>query len=678
MQIDAVMGRKPAHRERIVRTLLFMLLMLCAIEPDRAQEPTARDLCLLGQRQMEAGELQAASESFRSAREMLAHEAPVKEELVDFLALHQYNLGVRFNNAGDAARALDSFMECLRLQRMTPRLKDAAFRDGLLKGALSVTAYLAVTGQAPRALEAYSLIEQTPGIDQQSLAEVSAGRGRILLAAAGTDPARLAAAAEALSDALRRDPGSARRSRDLAGVMARLADVKKRAGEIDSSLEAAAEAERLLRQALTLDPSSPWTRIDLARQLLAARRYEEASLLLGEAEARLSSPAASSSRDEDAETRRRALAETRDNRAVALYNLAVDAVNHAAFEKVEPLLGPVCGVSPEWDRTCRDFRQTARTRQAAFQQAVSGHEKALSANPARAADLLALGDIYANVGDYDKALRYYRRLESVGGATPGLAERIHGVADTGSPTERRRHLELAGAGVELVYYRDGAAADLETALRAAWLRVSALLGADSLQGSLRVTLYPNRRALRERAGYRVGGLVKGNYTAGQVSFFETPAQTVLEWVSVLTHELAHHAVERLSGGGAPRWVSEGIARYVEGETAVVDRAGLTRRLAAPGLPPLTRLGELMERSWNDPEAYLDMRDEALLAVVAMAAHDVGSGPGGGASLQRLLSVLRDPSMDLQRALPQALGMTLQQVDDAWRAALRRNLSEQAP
>jgi hypothetical protein len=291
---------------------------------------------------------------------------------------------------------------------------------------------------------------------------------------------------------------------------------------------------------------------------------------------------------------------------------------------------------------------------------------------------MTLGDIYANVGDYDAALRYYRRLESVAAATPGLAERIAGTIDAGSPAERRRQIDVAGGGVELVYYRDGAVADLETAIRAAWLRVSALLGADSLKGPLRVTLYPNRRALRERAGYRVGGMVKGNYTAGQVSFFETPTQTVLEWVSVLTHELAHHAVERLSGGAAPRWISEGVARYVEGETAVVDRAGLARRLAAPGLPPLTHLGASMERSWNDPEAYLDMRDEALLAVQAIAAHDGGSGPGGGAALKKLLSDLRDPTEDLQRALPRIIGMTLQQVDDAWRSALRRDVSGAAP
>src|SRR5262249_56610341 len=110
----------------------------------------------------------------------------------------------------------------------------------------------------------------------------------------------------------------------------------------------------------------------------------------------------------------------------------------------------------------------------------------------------------------------------------------------------------------------------------------------------------------------------------QLCFFETSSQTVVEWVSVLTHELTHHAVETLSRGRSPRWLSEGVARYVEGETAVVDRPRLRRRLAGPGLPPLADLDAVMERSWNDEEAYLDMRDEALLAVEEVSPRRSGA------------------------------------------------------
>src|SRR5437867_10285180 len=48
-----------------------------------AGAPEARDLCLEGERRMEAGDLTRALESFRAARETLARERPLKEEVAD-------------------------------------------------------------------------------------------------------------------------------------------------------------------------------------------------------------------------------------------------------------------------------------------------------------------------------------------------------------------------------------------------------------------------------------------------------------------------------------------------------------------------------------------------------------------------------------------------------------------
>lgn len=665
-QIGHALGRK-----RALAALVLALAALTARAP-LAQAQGSRDLCLRGEREMQAGDLAGALESFRTAREILGRERPQKEEVADFLALHLYNLGVRFNNSGDAPRALDCFLEALRVERLRPGLRDAPFRKTLHKATLAVAGHLGASGRPATAIEAYSLLEGIAGGDPQDGAEIEAGRGRIELAAAGTNAERLAAAERSLRRAYELDPGSGARLRELASALSRLAGAQERAGRLGDASETRAQVERLYREALKLEPDSPWGRIDLAGYLLLSRRYEEAARLLADAEVGLRGLLAAVPQRPDAEATRRALLGCRESRAIALYNLAVDAINRAAFEEVEARLRDVCPVSPAWEASCRALRSTARAREESFRQTVQEHDRALSANPSSAADLLALGDLYASFGAWEKALSYYIRLEALHAQNAGLADRIASVTDPGRLAERRKVIDTPGGGVELVFYRETAAPDLETAVKAAELRVAALLGVEATEGPLRVTLYPNRRAFREQAGYRVGAFVKGNYANGQISFFEAPSQSVVEWVSVLTHELAHHAVARLSGGQAPRWLSEGIARYVEGETEVVNRRRLAQRLSSPGLPPLTRLDDLADRSWNDIEVYLDMRDEALLAVDEMARRR------GGAGLRDLLTALLQPSTDLARALERVLGASLDQIDQAWRASLKRDLREPAP
>ena len=130
-------------------------------------------------------------------------------------------------------------------------------------------------------------------------------------------------------------------------------------------------------------------------------------------------------------------------------------------------------------------------------------------------------------------------------------------------------------------------------------------------------------------------------------------------ISAATKEYA----ERLTGGTAPRWLSEGVSRYVEGDTAILDRARLARRLES--LPPLDGLNELMTRAWNDPEGFLDARDASLLVVEEMVRRSGQAGLAGG-----LKSM--GPASEPLRALEKSLGASLAEVDAAWRGALRKN------
>src|SRR5262249_9518827 len=143
----------------------------------RAQAGTARDLCIAGQRAMEAGDLAGAKESFRAAGGRVAAEraeaAPLDEDLLAFLSLHLYNLGVRFNNAGDAPGAIDCFVEEMRLEAATHPIRAAALRERVRQATLSVSRFLADSGRPGPALEAYDLLGSIPGVEKPHLAAVA-------------------------------------------------------------------------------------------------------------------------------------------------------------------------------------------------------------------------------------------------------------------------------------------------------------------------------------------------------------------------------------------------------------------------------------------------------------------------------------------------------------------------
>jgi tetratricopeptide (TPR) repeat protein len=659
----------------------------------------ARDLAMEAKRLMDGGDLPASLSAFRSAREAFESSAPPDVELAGFLGLHLYNLGVRLNNAGDPDGALACFVEALRVGRVVGgRLRDQGFRTTLADATLKVASFLVASGRPDPAVEACQLVSEGPSGDVRGLMglgaahlargdyagalaaynraavvqpdapEVAAGRGRAaLLMASRAEEGEAQALLEKGAGWLRRarelDPTSAQRGRELADALVRLGAAAARAGDIAQGAAAGAEADEEYRRAVAIEPTSPWPRLDLANRLLRVRRYEEAASQFERAATGLDDLIAASPADANAASWRTARELSRENRAVALFNLAVDAINRADFSRVESFLSVACATGPSWDARCRELREAARVREETFRQAIGAHEAALKEDPHRAVDLLALGDLYAGVGDYDRALERYRRVERLGAPIPDLADRIAAVIDPGVLTERRKNVDLVGARVEVRHFAPTLDPSFETALKAAWLRVTSAMGESALSGELAVTVYPNRRAFRQGAGYRVGAMVKGYYTAGHISVFSAPSYSALEWVAVLTHELGHHAVEKISGGRAPWWLSEGTARYVEGDSAVVDRARLRVRLEAGLLGPIARLDETFERYWNDPVAILDARDEALLAVEEMIRR------GGGSVLRDTLARIADPAAEPGAVLRRVVGADLAEIDSGWRASL---------
>jgi len=432
-------------------------------------------------------------------------------------------------------------------------------------------------------------------------------------------------------------------------------------GEAAQSARTAEEASVSLRRAVDLDPDAPWPRLDLAMFLFSSEAYLDAAGQFALVERRLDTLLAADPAGRDAPSWRSARETVRDNEAACWHNLAVDALNRARFDEAGGLLSRLCAQGDRWQRPCRSLRATLDRRRETLDRAVAEQERQLSQDPEKASALLALGDLYAQVGDFDRAKGYYERLRAGGGASAGLADRLAAVSDPGPLPDIVKMVEAPGGRVRLTFYAPSLEADLVTAVKASWLRVTTALGSDSLGNDLSVVIYPTQRAFRERAGARVGGLVKGFYLHGRVSLFQTPSHAVVEWVSTLTHEMTHHAVERMSGGLAPRWLSEGVARYVEGETAVLNRDRLRGRAEAGALPALADLDEVLLRSWNDPEAFLDARDLSLRAVEELA-HRLGGDAGLRGALHRLAAAPGDG----KGAVESALGITLAGLDAAWR------------
>lgn len=143
--------------------------------------------------------------------------------------------------------------------------------------------------------------------------------------------------------------------------------------------------------------------------------------------------------------------------------------------------------------------------------------------------------------------------------------------------------------------------------------------------------------------------------------FPSAAVRPSETGTVLRHELAHLLVRRNLPGDIPRWFDEGYAELAAGSWDV-ESAWTLRVAFLTGRAP--RLDSLALR-W--PRASADARLAYLLSATAVEHLRRRTGDDGFALL--LANWRREGS--LERAVRTTWGMTMGQLEDEWRADVRR-------
>ncbi len=202
--------------------------------------------------------------------------------------------------------------------------------------------------------------------------------------------------------------------------------------------------------------------------------------------------------------------------------------------------------------------------------------------------------------------------------------------------------------------------------------------ADASGGSGKVTilLYPDYDSLGKQFGAQAGFRALGAYWGGVIQVqsprlwldARPPVDAVRQlWArGPFVHEYTHLILDRLiPGGNYPRWLSEGLAQYVEYmETGYLwlDQENQIRSPAASaGLYSLADLQRRFDSLDNMAMAYR----EAFLLVAYL--EDV-YGTGGVNSLLTGLA----SGLSFERALRDVAGQTLSQFEESWLGWLDRN------
>ncbi len=192
-------------------------------------------------------------------------------------------------------------------------------------------------------------------------------------------------------------------------------------------------------------------------------------------------------------------------------------------------------------------------------------------------------------------------------------------------------------------------------LEGAYEEVGALLGRYP-STEVAVVIYPGRTfAATTGAHGWVAGLYDGKIRVPAQGLTAAPTHEVRR---VLTHEYAHALLRAVGGPRVPAWLHEGFAQVAEGRS----RADARGALAGAAAPPLATLS----RSFAGEADATKVR--ALYAAACDLVHDL-LGRGGAPLLADLLDRLRRDE-PLDDALRGVYGLTLAELDAAWRASLR--------
>jgi tetratricopeptide (TPR) repeat protein len=135
-----------------------------------------------------------------------------------------------------------------------------------------------------------------------------------------------------------------------------------------------------------------------------------------------------------------------------------------------------------------------------------------------------------------------------------------------------------------------------------------------LQGPLDLLVFTNRRAFLEGAGGGLDAGEAGTYLLGRAYTFQAPGRGWAAWLDLMVRLLAHRYVGEMSYTRAPRWLSEGLARWIsQGLPAAraAELAALVRREPVPW----DRLEESYQVRAGDPQEReaLDLQAHGMVA-----------------------------------------------------------------
>lgn len=245
-----------------------------------------------------------------------------------------------------------------------------------------------------------------------------------------------------------------------------------------------------------------------------------------------------------------------------------------------------------------------------------------------------------------------------------------GFAEARSPDGRYLVRHAPGPDAVLAPYALEALAAADRALGAA-------LGV-RVPGPIRLEVYPNPRALAQVSTLTVEEIERTGTIAlckWDRLMITSPRALVrgYPWVDTLAHELTHLLVSRGTRDRAPVWLQEGIAKYLErrwrGEherrapLEPAQEALLRRALTEGKLLPFDRLHPSIARLPSQDDAALAFAQVSTFVEAFVAAH-------GDEALRAALRNVRQ-GQDAREAVAAAAGVSFEQLETAWRAALRR-------
>jgi tetratricopeptide (TPR) repeat protein len=281
-----------------------------------------------------------------------------------------------------------------------------------------------------------------------------------------------------------------------------------------------------------------------------------------------------------------------------------------------------------------------------------------SVDPAEARVFLELGTLYAERNRTSEALRAWEEALRLGGDDPAIRVRMAKLRRDWAYGHGQQYLE--GNGFE-VFYDPGVPVDaVESTIAFLDERRAELAGffERPLAASPVVILYQGRRYF---TWMDTPDWVGGVYD-GRIHVPVPPEGSEAEsYRGLLSHELAHAFITEIARGRAPGWLQEGVAQYVEGRRISAEEAG--KSLAVIPLDSLAELSASFSQR-NDRERARAAYRLALFCVQSLVREH---GAGAASCLLRDLG----EGMPLDAALRDETGRGTRELEDEWRAALRR-------